>query len=109
MGDESGYDDQFNDGLFGLTLHASKRARPDMWPKSVSEMRGNTSYGEQKMTGDQSETWHSDYMARRASDQPAFYKDSGVPREGSRPGLSNGGHWYLMPHGGWAWFGHDRR
>jgi hypothetical protein len=42
--DESpGYDDQFNDGVMRASLSTSTRARPDMWPKSASEMSRHTS------------------------------------------------------------------
>jgi len=112
MGDEQGYDDQFNDGLFQTTLHASRRERPDMWPKSVSEMRNHTSYGGQGMTPGH-ETGHSDYVGRRPyasgapyHHQPKFYKpfwhDRAHPKTGNWHGY--GGRWYHDPsRGGWIW------
>jgi hypothetical protein len=70
MGDEQGYDDQFNDGLFQATLNNSGLSRPHKWPKSVSEMRHHTTYGFQGMSSDQ-DTAHSDYMGRRgATERP---------------------------------------
>jgi hypothetical protein len=64
MGDDQSFDDQFNDGIFRTSLNASRLERPKMWPKSVSEMRPHTSYGEQAMHSNH-ETGHSAYMLRR--------------------------------------------
>jgi len=63
MNDSQGYDDQF-DGHHRISLHNSRRERPDKWPKSVSEMRHHTSYGGQGMDV-RHDTGHSVYMARR--------------------------------------------
>ena len=64
MGDNQGFDDQFNDGVFRTALHTSKLTRPKMWPKAVSEMRKHTSYGGQGMAANH-DTGHSNYMVRR--------------------------------------------
>jgi hypothetical protein len=63
MGDQ-GYDDQFDDGLFQTSLHASARCRPTQWPRSTSEMRGYTDYGFGGMP-EGHDTGYSDYMSRR--------------------------------------------
>ena len=64
MGDDQGFDDQFNDGLFRTSLNNSRLKRPHMWPKSVSEMRSHTAYGGQGMSGSH-DTGHSTYIAQR--------------------------------------------
>ncbi len=105
MGDQ-GFDDQFNDGLFVTSLHTSIRQRPRMWPKSVSEMRGHTDYGNQGMND--WDTAHSDFMARRPYYQQAqFYKpfwhDLSHPRN-QRVWHGFHGHQYYDPsYGGWRW------
>jgi hypothetical protein len=83
MGDDQGFDDQFNDGLFRTSLNNTRLERPRMWPKSVSEMRQHTSYGGQGMSSNH-DTGHSTYMVRRPY----------VPR----------GEWHFH-HGrnGWVW------
>jgi hypothetical protein len=60
MGDDRGFDDRFDDGLFRTSLNNSRRARPRKWPKSVSEMRPYTVYGGQGMHGSHV-TEHSAY------------------------------------------------
>jgi hypothetical protein len=106
---DRGFDDQFNDGIFGTTLRTSRRERPHMWPKSVSEMRGGTVYSDQPTVDPYGDgTWHSDYMGRRgpaaqAASGPAFEKDSGWPLEGARPARHNGGAWYPQPYGPPIW------
>lgn len=79
MSSDQGYDDQFDGGLFRVGLHASARAQPRMWPKSVSEMRRHTSYGGQGLAPGY-ETSHSDFMRRRPYHALA-----------------------RLPAGGWAW------
>ena len=119
MGDENSYDDQFNDGLFRTTLHASRRDRPGMWPKSVSEMRGHTSYGGQGMALGH-DTAHSRYMERRPYiakpqgyyNRPQYYMpfwhDVAHPKSGDWYGY--GGQWYHDPvRGGWVWINSNSR
>lgn len=115
--DQEGYDDMFNDGLFATTLRTTKRERPHMWPKSASEMRPHTTYTEQKTTDGYGDgDWHSNYMLRRApppaqgggASGPAFWRDSGVPREGARPGRDNGGAWYHQQYGPPVWVASGR-
>lgn len=65
MGDKQGFDDRFNDGLFAASLHNSKKGRPKQWPKSVSEMRGHTSYENQGMSTGDHDTGYSNHMGRR--------------------------------------------
>lgn len=72
MGDSQSFDDQFNDGLFRTTLSVSSLNRPNVWPKSVSEMRGHTSFDGQGISAS-SETSHSDFMQRRASATTSSY------------------------------------
>lgn len=71
MGDEQGYDDQFNDGLFQATVRNGKRDRPGMWPKSVSEMRQHTQYTGQGPAPDREDA-HSNFMTRRRPAQESF-------------------------------------
>jgi hypothetical protein len=65
MGDNQGFDEQFNDGLFRTSLNNSRLTRPHMWPKSVSEMRRHTFYGGQGMSSNH-DIGHSAYMVRRS-------------------------------------------
>ena len=117
MGDDQGYDDQFNDGLFRTTYHTSKQERPKMWPKSVSEMRHHTSYGGQGMARS-NDAAYSEYMDRRASGgsasggarapyytQPSFHKpfwnDNASQKNGQWHGLA--GFWkYDHVLGNWV-------
>jgi hypothetical protein len=69
MGEES-YDDQFNDGLFRTNTNNSALRRPKQWPKSVSEMRGRTDYGNQGMSAGW-DTALSNYSASRPYNQRA--------------------------------------
>jgi len=126
MGDDQeyggGYDDIFDDGLFSTTVRTSARERPHMWPKSASEMRSHTSYGEQRMTDGYGDgDWYSSYMLRRgpapaynggganyASGPPAYWRDSGIPRGGERPGRDNGGYWLHQPYGPPVWVASGR-
>ena len=71
MGDEQGYDDQFNDGLFQATVHNGRRDRPGKWPKSVSEMRQHTVYTGQNSVPDRGDA-HSNFMTRRQSTREGF-------------------------------------
>lgn len=88
MGDDQGFDDQFNDGLFRTSLNNSRLERPRMWPKSVSEMRHHTSYGGQVMSSNH-DTGHSAYMVRRPY----------VPRD-----IPTRGEWhYHHGRGAWVW------
>lgn len=93
MGDQ-GYDDQFDNGIFRTSLHASARGRPTQWPKSTSEMRAYTDYGFGGMS-EGHDTWHSDFMTRRpynamngnTTAPPAvfhkpFWNDSANPKNG---------------------------
>lgn len=48
---EEGFDDAFNEGLCRTSIRTSALARPKQYPKSVSEMRGHTSYENQSMCG----------------------------------------------------------
>jgi hypothetical protein len=64
MSEGQGYDDMFNDGLFRSSFRASHLRRPNMWPKSVSEMRVYTSYGGQGMSLGH-DTGHSTFMLHR--------------------------------------------
>jgi hypothetical protein len=63
MSENQGFDDQFNDGLFHMSLNNSRLERPHLWPKSVSEMRRHTFYGGQGMTKDH-DTNHNTYVVR---------------------------------------------
>ncbi len=58
----------FDDGLFRVSHHNTARARPHMWPKSVSEMRHHTSYSNQGMKPaspqNDRETAYSDRVAQ---------------------------------------------
>lgn len=68
MGDdaETGFDDQFDGGMFRTTIHSSRRERPGMWPKSVSEMRANTSYADNGLMIHMPDTAASDQARTRA-------------------------------------------
>jgi hypothetical protein len=66
-----GFDDQFNDGVFRNSLNNSRLTRPQMWPKSVSEMRVHTSFAGQGMPT-QNEAAHSEFMERRPYNQRSF-------------------------------------
>ena len=60
------YDDAFNDSLFATTLNNSTLTRPKMWPSSVSEMRGHTSYATAPQLH-HLDTGHSSFMMGRAA------------------------------------------
>lgn len=62
--DDCGFDDQFNDGIFGASLYTSRLSRPHKWPRSVSEMRNYTTFWGQGMPGGH-DTGHTVFMARR--------------------------------------------
>jgi hypothetical protein len=69
---EPGFDDQFNDGVFDVSRRNTRLVRPEMWPKSVSEMRQHTSYDGQGMHRD-ADVGYSNYMAQvRAGGQWAY-------------------------------------
>jgi hypothetical protein len=59
-----GFDDNFNDGVFRASLRTTRQSRPNLWPKSVSEMRRHTFYGGQGMSNGH-DTGHCDYMVQR--------------------------------------------
>ncbi len=65
MGDDKGFDDQFNDGLFRATLNVSKLTRPDAWPKSVSEMRSYTQYSGNQGMPHNHDIGHSSFILSR--------------------------------------------
>jgi hypothetical protein len=114
MGDEQGYDDQFDDGVFRSTLHASARQRPCMWPRSVSEMRNHTTYWWQGMPAGH-DTGYSDHVTRgrcpqaqhqghhpQHLDRP-FWNEPGHPRNNPRYNPGYSGHAYYDPaRGGWV-------
>ena len=64
MGDSQGFDNMFNDGLCKTGLHTSIRARPLMWPASMTEMRKHTFYGGQGMSTNH-DVGHSTYVTKR--------------------------------------------
>jgi len=37
---DTGFDDQFNDGILFASRTFARQSRPGQWPRSVSEMRG---------------------------------------------------------------------
>lgn len=58
-------DDQFNDGVFLRTMNTSNVVRPNVWPKSVSEMRKHTSYTSQNLNAhDGHDTGISNYKVK---------------------------------------------
>ena len=59
------YDDAFNDGLFATSLNNSSLTRPKLWPSSVSEMRGHTSFATAPQLN-HLDTGHSSFMMQRA-------------------------------------------
>jgi hypothetical protein len=79
MEETPGYDSQFNDGALRASLSTSTRARPDMWPKSASEMAQHVHCPAQAMNED-ADTEHTRWAAR----------SSGPP-----PGRNG---WVFMPH-----------
>lgn len=124
---EQSYDDQFDDGLFGTSLHASIRARPNQWPKSVSEMQRLTSYADQGMHLGH-DTDHGRYqmprtgqtaqMGQAASAQHPYYKGQWFWKRPSRDVASTrgGGVWngylgqkYYDNNRGWVWIDSNSR
>ena len=74
MGDQ-GFDEMVNDGIFDASRRFGVQAAPDLWPKSVSEMRRHTNHTEQGMSRNSAwETGHSQRLARGFSEQPRFYQ-----------------------------------
>ncbi len=60
MGSTDGYDEQFNDGVFRVSMRPVNRGNS---PASITSMRKHTSYGEGVPY--QSESAHSDFTVRR--------------------------------------------
>lgn len=64
MGDQGGFDDQFDNGMFRSNLRNGVNRRPQAWPKSVSGMRGMSLYEGQNMPLG-GEAAHSEFIGRR--------------------------------------------
>jgi hypothetical protein len=65
MGESEGFDDMFDRGFFRNSLHNTSRSRPTNWPRSVSEMRGLTSYDQQGLDLDAMADKFSSYSGQR--------------------------------------------
>ena len=108
MSSQKSYDDQFNDGLFRTTLNVSKLTRPGKWPKSVSEMRGNTTYDGQGMAGDRHDADHGRYaMAKAPRNQEKLRVAAYMPTPAQympNKQMAPTGKWQFNPvRNGWVW------
>jgi hypothetical protein len=99
-GTETGFDDQFDDGLFQTAVHNGRRERPDMWPKSVSEMRTSTTFTDHGMGMHVPETAASRQALSRA---PARGRDMGRER---MPALRQ---YFDSARNRWVWIDRDGR
>jgi len=103
MGDEQGYDDQFNDGLFRKAVHISQRERPAMWPTNVTGMRRHTSHEQGGGAAFGRDTAHSNYRCRGQVAQQTPLYQQGQPRP-YKPSWQGRGWWHHDPaRGGWSW------
>ena len=65
-GEADGYD-MFDGRIFHMSVHNAKFERPAMWPKSVSEVRRNTSFEGQSLPGHSISSFATNVPGRSAA------------------------------------------
>ena len=79
-GERGPAEDHIDNKIYRHSLHNTKIARPQHWPKSVSEMRRHTSYLGQELNSGKHDTDHSKYVMRRPYNPPAAQPSRVAPQ-----------------------------